>query len=55
MIKIKDTFAHCDIPCAVYDPYTAQFAALSIVRILDLIEEMDDNPPLKLTYLGWQD
>ena len=47
MIKIKDTFAHCDIPCAVYDPYTAQFAALSIVRILDLIEEMDDNPTSK--------
>ena len=47
MITIKDTYAHCDIPCAVYDPYTAQFAALSIVRILDLIEEMDDNPSSK--------
>tara|TARA_Y100000741_G_scaffold348275_1_gene316299 strand:- start:785 stop:1243 length:459 start_codon:yes stop_codon:yes gene_type:complete len=47
MIKIKDTYAHCDIPCAVYDPYTAQFAALSIVRILDLIEELDDNPASK--------
>ena len=47
MIKIKETNAHCDIPCAVYDPYTAQFAALSIVRILDLIGEMDENPTSK--------
>ena len=47
MIKIKETNAHCDIPCAVYDPYTAQFAALSIVRILDLIGEIDENPTSK--------
>ena len=47
MIKIKETNAHCDIPCAVYDPYTAQFAALSIVRILDLIDEIDENPTSK--------
>ena len=50
MIKIKDIYAHCDIPCAVYDPYTAQFAALSIVRILDLIEELDDNPASKADF-----
>ena len=47
MIKVKETNAHCDIPCAVYDPYTAQFAALSIVRILDLIGEIDENPTSK--------
>ena len=47
MIKVKETNAHCDIPCAVYDPYTAQFAALSIVRILDLIGEIDENPTTK--------
>tara|TARA_B100000945_G_scaffold175523_1_gene140776 strand:- start:3010 stop:3468 length:459 start_codon:yes stop_codon:yes gene_type:complete len=47
MIKIKEAKAHCDIPCAIYDPYTAQFAALSIVRILDLIEEIDENSSSK--------
>lgn len=41
-MKIKDVLAHCDIPCAVYDPYTAQFAALSVVRILDIISELND-------------
>ena len=47
MIKIQEAKAHCDIPCAIYDPYTAQFAALSIVRILDLIEEIDENSSSK--------
>ena len=42
-MKIKETRAHCDIPCAVYDPAEAQYAALSVLRFLDLIGEMPDN------------
>ncbi|MEM7469442.1 MAG: superoxide dismutase, Ni [Pseudomonadota bacterium] len=33
--------AHCDIPCKIYDPSTAQIAALTIVRMMDLIAELD--------------
>jgi len=42
-MKIKEVRAHCDIPCAVYDPSIAQYAALSVVRFLDLIGEMPDS------------
>ena len=35
-MKIRDVKAHCDIPCAVYDPGVAQYAALSVLRFLDL-------------------
>tara|TARA_B100001113_G_scaffold257178_1_gene212432 strand:+ start:164 stop:628 length:465 start_codon:yes stop_codon:yes gene_type:complete len=42
-MRIKDVSAHCDIPCAVYDPGVAQYAALSVVRFLDLIGEMPEN------------
>jgi len=42
-MKIKEARAHCDIPCAVYDPAEAQYAALSVLRFLDLIGEMPDN------------
>ena len=28
---------HCDIPCKIYDPCIAQVAALSVVRLLNLI------------------
>ena len=42
-MKIRDVKAHCDIPCAVYDPGVAQYAALSVVRFLDLIGEMPEK------------
>jgi nickel superoxide dismutase len=44
--KLDKTFgleqakAHCDIPCGIYDPITAQIAALSVVRMVDLMEEL---------------
>ncbi len=30
--------AHCDIPCGIYDPITAQIAALTVVRMADLMD-----------------
>ena len=38
-MKIKEAQAHGDIPCKIYDPVVIQIAALTIVRILDIIEE----------------
>jgi len=37
--KIQEVNAHCDIPCKIYDPITAQIAALSVVRLMDIMEE----------------
>ena len=39
MFKVNKVHAHCDIPCKVYDPSIAQYAALSVVRLIDIIEE----------------
>jgi len=33
--------AHCDIPCKIYDPAPAQIAALTVLRMIDLIEETE--------------
>lgn len=30
--------AHCDIPCGIYDPHGAQLAALTVIRMVQLIE-----------------
>jgi len=44
--KLDDTFhfeqaqAHCDIPCGIYDPSTAQIAALTVVRMMDLMADL---------------
>jgi nickel superoxide dismutase len=35
--------AHCDIPCGIYDPHEAQLAALTVVRMDQLINEL--KPP----------
>ena len=44
MIKnIETVEAHCDIPCKIYDPAISQVAALSVVRLIDLLHEIDPS------------
>ncbi|WP_076409235.1 superoxide dismutase, Ni [Shewanella sp. UCD-KL12] len=38
--------AHCDIPCKIYDPITAQLAVLTMIRMVDLLEELNQKPSL---------
>jgi nickel superoxide dismutase len=33
--------AHCDIPCGIYDPHAAQIAALTVVRMNQLIAGLE--------------
>lgn len=30
--------AHCDVPCGIYDPIVAQIGALTVIRMVDLME-----------------
>ncbi|RLD09047.1 MAG: superoxide dismutase, Ni [Chloroflexota bacterium] len=32
--------AHCDVPCGIYDPITAQINALTVVRMIDLMDAL---------------
>jgi len=32
--------AHCDIPCKIYDPISAQLAVLTMIRMVDLLNEL---------------
>ena len=34
-------YAHCDIPCGIYDPHMAQIAALTVVRMVQLIQALE--------------
>ena len=36
-----DAHAHCDIPCGIYDPHYAQVAALSVIRMNQMIDQME--------------
>jgi nickel superoxide dismutase len=33
--------AHCDIPCGIYDPHMAQIAALTVVRMNQLLTNLE--------------
>ncbi|MGB0683654.1 MAG: superoxide dismutase, Ni [Magnetovibrionaceae bacterium] len=35
--------AHCDIPCKIYDPIVAQIAALTAIRMIDQMNELEEG------------
>ena len=39
--NFAQTKAHCDIPCGIYDPIIPQIAALTVVRMLDLMADLE--------------
>lgn len=43
-------YAHCDIPCGIYDPHNAQMAAHTVIRMNQMIEEVSASskePPFE--------
>lgn len=40
--------AHCDIPCGIYDPAVAQISALTVIRMVDLITELEEKGDLSI-------
>jgi nickel superoxide dismutase len=45
----EDAHAHCDVPCGIYDPHYAQIAALTVVRMNQLIEAAEAPAMEKLS------
>lgn len=39
LLPLSDAYAHCDIPCGIYDPYYAQVSAHTVLRMTQLIKE----------------
>jgi nickel superoxide dismutase len=36
----NNIYAHCDIPCGIYDPHQAQLAAHTIIRMTTFLDEI---------------
>ena len=47
LFNIDTVKAHCDVPCGIYDPIAAQIAALSVIRMVDLMEGLEKNDSLE--------
>ena len=41
--KPKTAYAHCDIPCGIYDPHLAQLAAHTVIMMTQLIEQRKED------------
>ena len=41
----EPVYAHCDIPCGIYDPHEAQISALTVLRMDQLIGELAHPAP----------
>lgn len=41
-VKFDSVSAHCDVPCGIYDPSAAQVAALTVVRTMDQLKELEE-------------
>jgi len=40
LLPEKIVYAHCDIPCGIYDPHQVQLAAHTIIRMTQLLGEV---------------
>ena len=50
LLPAKVVFAHCDIPCGIYDPRVAQLAAKTVLKMVTLINELQPSssePPFE--------
>lgn len=47
LIPHKVAFAHCDIPCGIYDVHNAQMTAHTIIRMTDLLNQVKRDSELK--------
>ena len=45
LLPAEEAFAHCDIPCGIYDPHPAQIAAQTVLRMNQLIEQLPHPGP----------
>lgn len=42
-LPTKIAYAHCDVPCGIYDPKPAQIAAATVLKMVQKIKELDSS------------
>ena len=43
LFSIKPAYAHCDLPCGVYDPAQARIEAESVLKIMEKYDGLDEH------------
>lgn len=45
LLPTKLVYAHCDVPCGIYDPKPAQIAAQTVLKMVQLIQDLPAEAP----------
>ncbi|MBI2600410.1 superoxide dismutase, Ni [Candidatus Daviesbacteria bacterium] len=45
LLPVTPVFAHCDIPCGIYDPHAAQLAAKTVLTMVQKINQLPRENP----------
>ncbi len=45
ILPLRIVFAHCDVPCGIYDPHTAQLAAKTVLVMVQKINALPKENP----------
>lgn len=45
ILPTKIAYAHCDVPCGIYDPKGAQIAAQTVFKMVQLINDLPKENP----------
>lgn len=48
---IKPVYAHCDLPCGVYDPAQARIEAVSVLEIQKKYEGLDEENKIRAIHI----
>ncbi|CAN5450845.1 superoxide dismutase, Ni [soil metagenome] len=51
LFSIKPVYAHCDLPCGVYDPAQARIEAQSVMAIQEKYESLDDSGKIRAIFI----
>jgi nickel superoxide dismutase len=43
VFDVQRAKAHCDIPCGIYDPHAMEIGALTVIRMIDLMNEASQS------------
>ena len=54
LFRVKTVYAHCDLPCGVYDPAQARIEAESILAITKKYDGLDEHNKLRAVIIAEQ-
>jgi nickel superoxide dismutase len=45
LLPAQTVYAHCDVPCGIYDPNSSQIAAATVLKMVQKINELPKENP----------